>query len=147
MKKKAFITGKAMICSLGDSLEGIVDAVRYKRIKLEHIPFNIANLPYTRPFYLINRDENDSLDNRSAEYFYEILFSTVSRAFLDAGLKPEEIADMHVFFGSTSMDVPVFEGNLGKSSATVSSMFLHSSSGYGKVAGAIAERFGIKGNC
>ena len=54
---------------------------------------------------------------------------------------------MHVFFGSTSMDVPVFEGNHRKTSATVSGMFLQSSCGYGKIAGAIVERFGIEGNC
>jgi len=86
LKRRAFVTGKAMTCSLGDSLEGIVDAVRHKRIKLEHIPFNIARLPYTRPYYLINRNEGDKLDNRSAEYFYAILFSAVSRALRDAGL-------------------------------------------------------------
>lgn len=147
MKRRAFVTGKAMTCSLGDSLEGIVDAVRHKRIKLEHIPFNIARLPYTRPYYLINRNEGDKLDNRSAEYFYAILFSAVSRALRDAGLNRAEIKDMHLFFGSTSMDVPVFEGNHRKTSATVSSMFLQSSSGYGKIAGAIVEKFGIGGNC
>jgi 3-oxoacyl-[acyl-carrier-protein] synthase II len=135
-----------MTCSLGDSLEGIVDAVRHKRIKLEHIPFSMARLPYTRPYYLINRNESDRLDNRSTEYFYAILFSAVSRAILDAGLNRAEITDMHVFFGSTSMDVPVFEGNHRKSSATVSGMFLQSSRGYGKLADAIAEKFGIGGN-
>ena len=31
-----------MVCSLGDSLEGIVDAVRHKKIKLEHLPFTLA---------------------------------------------------------------------------------------------------------
>jgi len=136
-----------MTCSLGDSLEGIVDAVRHKRIKLDHIPFNMAGLPYTRPYYLINRNERDRLDNRSAEYFYAILFSVVSRALADAGLNRAEIEDMHLFFGSTSMDVPVFEGNHRKTSETVSGMFLQSSFGYGKIAGAIVERFGIEGNC
>ena len=147
MKRRAFVTGKAMTCSLGDSLEGIVDAVRHKRIKLEQIPFDMAGLPYTRPYYLINRNERDKLNNRSAEYFYEILFSAVSRALADAGLNRAEIEEMHLFFGSTSMDVPVFEGNHRKTSETVSGMFLHSSFGYGKLAGAIAERFGIGGNC
>ena len=147
MKRVAFITGKAMICSLGDSLEEIVDAVRHKRIRLEHIPFDLARLSYTKPYYLINNNERDKLDNRSEEYFYDILFSAVSRALLDAGLNSAEIKDMHVFFGSTSMDVPVFEGNHRKTSATVSGMFLQSSYGYGKIAGAIVEKFGIGGNC
>lgn len=147
MKRRAFITGKAMICALGDSLEGIVDAVRQKRIKLEQLPFTLAGLRYTRPYYLIMRGEKDKLDNRSEAYFYEILFSTVARAISDAGLSSAEIRDMHLFFGSTSMDVPVFEGNHRNVSSTVSGMFLQSSNGYGKIAGVVMERFGIEGNC
>ncbi|MCK9391068.1 MAG: hypothetical protein M0Q01_05830 [Syntrophales bacterium] len=147
MKRRAFITGKATICSLGDSLEEIVDAVRHKRIRIDRIPFTLASLPYTKPYYLIQRNAADKLHNRSEVYFYEVLFSTVSRAFLDAGLNGPEIRDMNVFFGSTSMDVPVFEGNHRNSSSTVSGNFLQSSYGYGKIAGAIVERFGIGGNC
>ncbi len=71
----------------------------------------------------------------------------MSRALADAGLSSAEIRDMHVFFGSTSMDVPVFEGNHRKTSSTVSGMFLQSSNGYGKIAGAIMEKFGIEGSC
>jgi len=147
MKRRVFITGKAMTCSLGDSLEEIVDAVRHKRIRLDRIPFTLASLPYSKPYYLIQRNVADKLHNRSEAYFYEVLFSAVSRAFLDAGLNRTEIKDMNVFFGSTSMDVPVFEGNHRKSSSTVSGIFLQSSHGYGKIAGAIVERFGIGGNC
>lgn len=147
MKRRPFITGKAMICSIGDSLEEIVDAVRHKRVAPERIPFTVAPLPYDKPYYLIRRFDGDRPDNRSEEYFYEVLFSTVSQAFLDAGLNSEEIRDTHVFFGSTSMDVPVFESNHRKTSLTVTEMFLQSSCGYGKIAGAVAERFGIDGNC
>ena len=147
MGRKPFVTGKAMTCSLGDSLEGIVEAVRHQRLKVEQLPFTLSGLPYTRPYYLIRRNEKDQLENRSEAYFYEVLFSTVSRALDDAGVSDAEIRDMPLFFGSTSMDVPVFEGNHRKTSATVSGMFLQSSFGYGKIAGAIVERFGIEGNC
>jgi 3-oxoacyl-[acyl-carrier-protein] synthase-1 len=147
VKRRAFVTGKAIICALGDTLREIVDAARHKRIRLSQIPFTLASLPYTKPYYLIQRKEGDAPDNRSDAYFYDILFSTVSRALLDAGVNNEEIEDMHVFFGSTSMDVPIFEGNHHKTSASVSGMFLQSSNGYGKIAGAIVERFGIGGNC
>jgi 3-oxoacyl-[acyl-carrier-protein] synthase-1 len=90
---------------------------------------------------------------------------------------------MPVFFGSTSMDVPVFEGSHGKSqeqpdreprleggekgrskgqnhlhsgspalktesgASTVSGLFLQSSNGYGKIAGAVGERFGMEAGC
>jgi 3-oxoacyl-(acyl-carrier-protein) synthase len=147
MNRGAFITGKAMVCSLGDSVKEIVDAVRHKRIKLEHIPFTLVGLPYTRPYYLIMRNEADKLDNRSDAYFYEILFSTVARAFFDAGVSGAEIKEMPIFFGSTSMDVPVFEGNHSKEPSTVSGLFLQSSNGYGKIAGIIGERFGMESNC
>jgi 3-oxoacyl-(acyl-carrier-protein) synthase len=143
----AFITGKAMVCSLGDSLKEIVEAVRQKRIKLAQLPFTLAGLPYTRPYYLIMRDEADALDNRSDAYFYEILFSTVARALVDAGVSGAEIGAMPIFFGSTSIDVPVFERNHLKSTSTVSGLFLKSSEGYGKIAGAIGQRFGMEACC
>jgi len=145
--RRAFISGKAITCALGDTVDGIVDAVRNKRIRLAYIPFTLASLPYTKPYYLIRCDEGDTPDNRSEEYFYEILFTAVSRALHDAGLSSSEIDDMHVFFGSTSMDIPVFEGNHRKTSKTVSGIFLQSSYGYGKIASAIAERFGMRGSC
>ena len=147
MKRRAFITGKSMICSLGDSLDEIIDAVRHKRLKVVRIPFDLVRLPYTKPYYLIQRNEMDKLNSRSEAYFYNILFSAVSHSLLDAGLNRAEIEDMSIFFGSTSMDVPVFEGNHRKTSSSVSAMFLRSSYGYGKIARAISERFEIGGNC
>jgi 3-oxoacyl-(acyl-carrier-protein) synthase len=162
MNGRAFITGKAMVCSLGDSLKEIVDAVRQKRIKLEQLPFTLAGLPYTRPYYLIMRGEADKLDNRSNAYFYDILFSTVARSLFDAGVSGAEIREMPIFFGSTSMDVPVFEGSHSRQNpslpgspalrtesvtSTVSGLFLQSSNGYGKIAGAVGERFGMEAGC
>jgi 3-oxoacyl-(acyl-carrier-protein) synthase len=146
MARTPFITGKSMTCSLGDSMAEIIDAVRRKRIKVEHIPFTLADLPYTKPYYLIMRNEADKLNNRSGDYFYQVLFSTVSRALLDAGLSSDEIREIPLFFGSTSMDVPVFEGNHREPSSTVSGMFLESSNGYGKLAGAVMDKFGMRGN-
>ena len=145
MGEGAFVAGEAMICSIGETPGEIVEAVRRKQIKLEHLPFPLAGLPYTRPYYLIMRNEGDRPENRPEEYFTELLLLTVSRAIADAGLSGGELGETHVFFGSTSMDVPVFEGNHRKSSAAVSEMFLRSSNGYGKIASAVMERFGIGG--
>ena len=135
-----------MTCSLGDSLEGIVKAVRHQRLKVEQLPFTLSGLPYTRPYYLIRRNEEDRLENRSEAYFYEVLFSTVSRALADAGVSDAEIREMPLFFGSTSMDVPVFEGKHSMRSSSVSELFLQASNGYGKIAGAVMDRFGMEGN-
>ena len=145
MGEGAFVTGKAMICSIGETPGEIAEAVRHKRIKLEHLPFTLAGLPYTRPYYLIMRNEGDRPENRPEGYFTELLFSTVSRAIADAGLTGGELGETHLFFGSTSMDVPVFEGGHGRTSAAVSEMFLRSSNGYGKIASAVMERFGMGG--
>ncbi|HYA13909.1 MAG TPA: beta-ketoacyl synthase N-terminal-like domain-containing protein, partial [Syntrophales bacterium] len=145
--RKTFMTGKAMICSLGNSMVEIIDLVRNKKIRLAHLSFDLVGLPYTKPYYLIQRNEGDKLDNRSEQYFYDILYSTVSSAIADAGLNTTEISDMDMFFGSTSMDIPVFEGNHHKMTSTVSGMFLQSSYGYGKIAVAIMDRFGIGGSC
>ena len=145
MGEGAFVTGKAMICSLGETPGEIVEAVRHKRIKLEHLPFTLAGLPYTRPYYLIMRNEGDRPENRPEGYFTELLFSTVARAIADAGLSDDELGETHLFFGSTSMDVPVFEANHRRSAAAVSELFLRASNGYGKIASAVMERFGIGG--
>ena len=134
-----------MICSIGETPGEIVEAVRHKRIKLEHLPFTLAGLPYTRPYYLIMRNEGDRPENRPEGYFYEVLFSTVARAIADAGLTGGELGETHLFFGSTSMDVPVYEGGHGRTAAAVSGMFLRSSNGYGKIASAVMERFGMGG--
>src|SRR5512137_1594649 len=134
MGRKPFVTGRALTCSLGDSLEGIVEAVRGQRLKVQQLPFTLAGLPYTRPYYLIGRDGRDRLENRSEAYFYELLFATVSRALADAGLSGAEIREMPLFFGSTSMDVPVFEGRHRTDRASMSDIFLQESNGYGKIA-------------
>jgi 3-oxoacyl-[acyl-carrier-protein] synthase-1 len=140
-----FVTGTALTCSLGESRGEIVEAVRGKRIRVAHLPFTLAGLPYTRPYYLIMRTEGDRPENRPEGYFTGLLFETAARAIADAGLCEGELAETHLFFGSTSMDVPVFEGNHRRSSAAVSEIFLRSSNGYGKIAAAVMENFGIKG--
>ena len=145
MREEAFVTGKAMICSIGETPEAIVEAVRHKRIRLSHLSFPLAGLTYTKPYYLIMRSEEDRPENRPDGYFNEILFSTAAGAIAEAGLSDNELGDTHLFFGSTSMDVPVFEGNHRKTSASVSEIFLRSSNGYGKIAAAVMERLGIGG--
>lgn len=145
MQQGAFVTGKAMICAIGETPEQIVEAVRHRRINLAHLSFPLAGLPYTRPYYLIMRNEADRPENRPDGYFTEILFSTAAGAIADAGLSDVELGKTHLFFGSTSMDVPVFEGNHRNTSASVSDIFLRASNGYGKIASAVMERLGIRG--
>jgi len=143
--QKAFVTGKAMICAIGETTGEIVEAVRNSRIRLQQIPFSLVGLPYTRPYYLILRNERDRPDNRTVGYFSEILFSTIARSIGDADLSTSDLGNTHLFFGSTSMDVPVFEGSHRAERKSVSESFLRSSDGYGKIAAAVRERFKIGG--
>ncbi|MHB8771069.1 MAG: beta-ketoacyl synthase N-terminal-like domain-containing protein [Syntrophales bacterium] len=145
MGEGVFVTGKAMICALGEIPGEMVEAVRRRRINLGQLAFPLAGLPYTRPYYLITRNEGDRPENRPEGYFTELLFATVGRAIADAGLGADGLGQTHLFFGSTSMDVPVVEGKHRRSAAAVSELFLRSSDGYGKIASAVMERFGIGG--
>jgi len=145
MRIGAFVTGKAMICSIGETPKEIVEAVRHTRIRMAHLSFPLAGLPYTRPYYLIMRNEEDRPENRPDGYFDKILFSTAAAAVAEAGLSDDELKETHLFFGSTSMDVPVFEGNHRKTSASVSEIFLRSSNGYGKIASNVVGRLGVGG--
>jgi len=99
--QKAFVTGKAMICAIGETTGEIVEAVRNSRIRLQQIPFSLVGLPYTRPYYLIFRNERDRPDNRTVGYFSEILFSTIARSIGDADLSTSDLGNTHLFFGST----------------------------------------------
>jgi len=77
---------------------------------------------------------------RIARYFYDILFSTVDKAIVDAGLERDEIEDLPVFFGSTSNDMPIFEDTY----RTSRHVLAQTASGYGKIASEIIGHFGIK---
>jgi len=136
-----------MVCSLGDSLDGIVDAVRHRRIHSHRLRVTLAGLPYARPYHLVARTRRDRPGHRSATYYDEVLFATIARALDDAGLDEDETRDMHLFFGSTAMDVPWFEARHAGSDAAMGNLFVRMSEGYGRIASAIAERFGIEGNC
>ncbi|HQL82004.1 MAG TPA: beta-ketoacyl synthase N-terminal-like domain-containing protein, partial [Spirochaetota bacterium] len=80
-------------------------------------------------------------------YFYRILFSTVTRAIESAGLSADEVRGSALFFGSTSIDMPMFEMTYKMRENKNGKILSHESPGYGKIAGIVAEKFGITGPC
>ena len=111
MPQKVYIRGKSLLCSEGGNIDTIISSIENQKINAVQLPVQISGLNYTRPYYMISRDKN--LDY--TENFYNILYSPIQKAILDADLTKNEIEDLTIFFGSTSMDMPLFEQEYKKS--------------------------------
>lgn len=140
-----FIRGKAVVCSLGDDIGVIIARVKSGECTTVSLPIRIASLDYTRPYYRIPGSEDRNADLE--RYFYDVLHATVSRAIADSGLSREEIRQSALFFGSTSIDMPIFEISYRHDGEKRSKQLSYESPGYGKIAAIIAERFNISGPC
>lgn len=143
--EKVFIRGSAVTCSLGENIDEIIAQIRNKECKTTELPISIASLNYTRPYYRIPGGEERNRDLEG--YFYETLFNTVSRAIADAGLSDEEISASALFFGSTSIDMPMFEITYRRDGENGTKRLSYESPGYGKIAAIVAERFNVSGPC
>ncbi len=143
--EQVYIRGRGVTCSLGENIDEIIAQIRNKECKPTELPISIASLNYTRPYYRIPGGEDRNSDLES--YFYQVLYTTVSRAISDSGLSNEEIRESALFFGSTSIDMPMFEMTYRRDGENSSKILSHESPGYGKIAGQITEKFHIKGPC
>lgn len=139
---KVYIRGKAVRCALGEEIQSVVAAMRSHQVTTEEVSLSLINLDYGRPYYRIALKEDDAHRNSEA-FFYAVLYSTVEKAIADARLTPEETATMPIFFGSTSIDIPLYE----ETYRTASNVLSQTSSGYGNIANEIANRFGIRAGC
>ena len=145
MKHSAYITGKSLICSLGEDLDGILKQVRQKKAAPDFIPLDLARMSEARPYYRIHREVSPPRDQQAR--FYEILFDAVFRAIADSGLTPREVEDLAVFFGSTSIDIPIYESYYEASDSAALDLFSRASFGYGTIADRTAGHFNIQGPC
>ena len=142
MSDKVYIRGKAVRCALGERVEQVVAAMRAHQVCTEEVPLSLINLDYGRPYYRLPVKEGEARRTSEA-YFYSVLFGTVEDAIADAQLTPEETESMPIFFGSTSIDIPLYEENY----RTASNVLSQTSSGYGNIANEIANRFNIRAGC
>lgn len=140
-----FIAGKSLTCSLGDNLDEILARVREKRVEVDWIPLSLTDPAATRPYYRIRPHDPNVREDLEA-FFYQVLFDTVAGAMADARLTQQEIGDLGVFFGSTSIDIPIYETCYEKS-GDAALHFSQTSFGYGAIAERTAGHFGIEGPC
>lgn len=143
MKEKVYISGRAINCSLGEDLDEVISSVRDKEVKVENLPLTLAGLPYTRPYYRIRRERGQDAE----KLFFGVLLETTLKAFADAGLTDSEIRNMSIFFGSTSIDIPIYESHYEKSDANGAAYFSQASLGYGSIIADVARHFDIRGGC
>jgi 3-oxoacyl-[acyl-carrier-protein] synthase I len=144
--EKVYIRGTGISCSLGDTVDEIAARIRKKEFSTVDLPIKIASLDYTRPYYRIPGADKQQLADLEA-YFFEILHATVSRALADAGLSEEETRHATLFFGSTSIDMPMLEWYYKHVSDTGTRILSDEAPGYGKIVNAVAEHFKIIGPC
>lgn len=142
MATKVHIRGKAVHCALGEDPDTIAAAMRTGRSPVSQIPLSLIGLDYSRPYFRLP-DNGEQADQHAEDYFNAILYGTVEKAIADAGLSPGEVRRLAVFFGSTAIDIPVYENNYRVSRNVLS----QTSSGYGNIANDIAHRFDIRGAC
>jgi 3-oxoacyl-[acyl-carrier-protein] synthase-1 len=144
--RSVFVRGKAIACALGEDPTVVVAAMRANAIKTTPIAFELTEPDRTRPYYILpGKDAICAGD--PAEWFYEVLISTVARAIADAGLSPAQVEAMGIFLGSTSMDIPIYETLYCAEDRQTRDYFTQSASGFGAIAARVAEHFGIAGPC
>ena len=146
MKHPVLITGKALTCSLGDNLETILASVKQKQARVDQVLLSLVDPAVARPYFRIDPQHPVIRDNVET-FFYKILFDTVAGAIADAGLQGREVEDLAIFFGSTSIDIPIYETYYEKSDDDALAHFSQTSYGYGAIVAQTARHFSIKGSC
>jgi 3-oxoacyl-[acyl-carrier-protein] synthase I len=145
-KRPVFVRGKAVASALGEDLDTAVDTMRAGRINMTRIALSITDPNEGRPYYMMPGRLRRRWQNVESR-FYGVLLETVAKAIADAGLSKEETENMSIFFGSTSMNIPVFEAGYADSKARFRDYFTQAASGFGVIADKVAGRFGIQGPC
>lgn len=139
-----FIRGKAVDCALGNTVDAATSAMLSGQVQTVSIPFSITDPNERRPYYLMSHTDIEA-DHDAEARFYQPLYDTVARAVEDAGLSPADLKDTGIFFGSTSMDISIYEARYHRSEPK--DYFTQSASGFGTIADNVARHFGMAGPC
>jgi len=142
VRDKIYIRGKAVNCALGDDIQQVVAAMKAGQAKVTDLPLSLVDSTYSRQHFLLPPKASGHARKRE-QYFYSVLFDTIEAALDDAGLMPDDIEGLPVFFGSTASDIPIYEDSYKTSRQVLS----QASSGYGNIANEIARRFNINAAC
>lgn len=95
----AYITGKSLVCTLGDDKQSIISSVQ--NLKQENYLSHLQSMFQERLFYPIQSFDNHS----NVERYHAILDKVVFDALKDANITQEEQEELHIFIGSTSMEM------------------------------------------
>jgi 3-oxoacyl-[acyl-carrier-protein] synthase-1 len=139
---RVYICGQAVHFALGDDMERVIDSMKTNRVQVVNIPLSLIDSNFSRPYYRLSAKDSDRTQG-SEKYYYDVLFDTIEAAIDDAGLSPDEIEALPVFFGSTSNDIPIYEDTYETSRNVLS----QTSPGYGNISNDIANHFNIKAAC
>ena len=145
-EERVFVRGKAVACALGDAVGSVVTAMRQGTVPVSLIPFALIEADEKRPYYLMNGKAQNRWNDVQGRFF-GVLLDIVGRAIEDAGLQADELSEMGIFLGSTSMNIPIFEDQYIHSDGKEWDYFSQSASGFGVIAARVARHFGIHGPC
>jgi 3-oxoacyl-[acyl-carrier-protein] synthase-1 len=137
-----YIRGKAAHCALGDEVEGMVDAMRGHRANISDIPLSQIGQDYSRPYFRL-AGRNGGAGSDAKTDFHDVLYAVVEKAIVNAGLNTAEIERLPIFFGSTCIDIPLYEATY----QTASHVLSQTAAGYGNIANDLAVRLGTNGAC
>lgn len=94
----AYIVGTSLVCNLGDSPLSITR--KLKNLNQNNYLDHLKEVFKERLFYSIDSSKTSQL-----ERYHEILDKVICNAINDANLTQEEQEELHIFIGSTSMEM------------------------------------------
>ncbi|XPV52870.1 MAG: hypothetical protein ACNI3H_11190 [Halarcobacter ebronensis] len=94
----AYITGSSLVCNIGDNKQDII--FNLKNISSKTYKENLQEILKDKTFYKIY-----DYDYSNEKRFQKILEKVVLDAVKEAKLSKEEQEDLHIFLGSTSMEM------------------------------------------
>lgn len=142
MNQSVYIRATAAHCALGERIDTIVAGMRAQQVCLAQIPLTQINLSYDRPYYRLGFNVAP-VSGKIESVFYDILYHTVQRAIAKAGLTGEQIRRLPVFFGSTSLDIPIYEESYNQDRHMLS----HTCTGYGNIVDQLTRHIDSRGPC
>jgi len=94
----AYIIGKSLVCNLGDTFQSITN--KLKNLNQNNYLDHLKQVFKERLFYSVESSKSSNL-----ERYHEILDKVIFNAIQDANLTKEEQEELHIFIGSTSMEM------------------------------------------
>jgi len=101
--QKVYITGTSLISALGNDKKAAVENVK-KMTSDEKYHFFLKKIFQEKNFYSIEKNFKTK-----SEKFFSVIEKAVNDCIAEAQLTEEEVQDLHIFLGSTSMNISIIE--------------------------------------